>query len=55
MPASASAMSRAVARSQAPITWNGGSEGFVSGPSRLNTVRTPSAARTGAIAFMAGW
>ena len=29
--------------------------GFVSGPSRLNTVRIPSSRRTGAACFMAGW
>ena len=55
MPDSACAISRAVGSLNAPITWNGGSAGFDSGPRMLNTVRTPSAARTGAIAFIAGW
>ena len=32
----------------------GGAAGFVSGPSMLNTVRTPIAPRTGMIAFIAG-
>ena len=55
MPDSVSAISRAASRLYAPIKPNGGSAGFVSGPSRLNTVRTPSARRTGATAFIAGW
>ena len=37
------------------VEGQGGRAGLVSGPSTLNTVRTPSAARTGTTAFMAGW
>ena len=55
MPASVSAIRRAASELYAPIRLNGGPAGFVSGPSRLNTVRTPSARRTGATSFMAGW
>ena len=39
----------------APIRCRGGSAGFTSGPRILKIVRTPSAARTGASAFIAGW
>ena len=46
--------SRAAAGLKAPISWNGGAAGLVRGPNRLKTVRTPSAERTGMIAFMAG-
>ena len=55
MPESVSAISSAMSSLHAPITANGVSAGFASGPSRLNTVRTPSAARTGATDFIAGW
>ncbi len=54
MPASVSAISLAVATSNAPIRPNGGLAGFVRGPRMLNTVRTPIAPRTGATAFIAG-
>ena len=54
-PASASAISSAACGLNAPITPNGGSTGLVKGPSMLNTVRTPSVRRTGAMAFIAGW
>ena len=54
MPDRVSAISRAASWLQAPISWNGGAAGLVSGPSMLNTVRTDSAARTGTTAFMAG-
>ena len=54
MPAIVSAISAATESLNAPITWNGGAAGFTSGPSTLNTVRTPSAWRTGAMCFIAG-
>ena len=40
-------MSCAVGRLNAPVSWNGGAAGFVSGPRMLNTVRTPMAWRIG--------
>ena len=54
-PDSASAMSCAVGRLNAPVSWNSGAAGLVSGPRMLNTVRTPMAWRIGATAFIAGW
>ena len=54
-PDSASAMSCAVGRLNAPVSWNCGAAGLVSGPRMLNTVRTPMAWRIGATAFIAGW
>ena len=41
--------------SETPITWCGAPAGFVSGPSRLKIVRTPSALRTGTTCFIAAW
>ena len=55
MPASVPASNCAVAALCAPTSRNRGAAGLVSGPSRLKSVRTPSAARIGASAFMAGW
>ncbi len=54
MPASVSAISFAMWRLNAPISMRGGAAGLVSGPSMLNTVRTPIAPRTGTTAFIAG-
>ncbi len=49
------AIGSTLAREKTPSTCRRAPAGLVSGPSRLNTVRTPSARRTGATAFIAGW
>ena len=40
--------------SDTPITWLRAPAGFVSGPRKLKTVRTPSALRTGTMCLKAG-